>query len=353
MERLEGFIDAPQVPLFFSPVPSGGFRLIEACSPIPFNSVFPVTGGERVFMTAYPRKEECSEEAAEKFHPLLLLPVGPEKEAINAYHQYFNEQEPLFQQFAKLETDNDILAFAGTYGQLKRGVSADMTGENKVFFESLNLWRGEISLVRQFLQILGDFEMSQNLGKYFKFMEGKILFMVHGKKGIAGKNIFLTIKPAETVKDTVYRGMATFLDEKLREAPLTVSHGLGDGKVKSYLTPLSLRGALWLQISQAFFGDGPKEAKVRRCVLTGDYFRVENDAKEKIMWLKKTGPLKGHYYHKDMADRFTEQKRKRDKAAREGKTVKEGRKGATKFLVGFDEFWGTKKDKGGKAIEKE
>ena len=62
------------------------------------------------------------------------------------------------------------------------------------------------------------------------------------------------------------------------------------------------------------------------------------------MWLKKTGPLKGHYYHKDMADRFSEQKRKRNRAAEKGKTVKEGRKGVTKFLVGFDEFWGTKKD---------
>jgi hypothetical protein len=343
MERLEGFIDAPQVPLFFNPVPSGGFRLIEACSPVPFSSIFPVTGGEKVFMTAYPRKEECSEEAAEKFHPLLLLPVGPHREAINGYHSFFNEQEPLFQQFAKLETDNDILAFAGKFGQLKQGVTSKPI-EGRVFLESLNLWKGEISLVRRFLQIFGDFEMGQNLGKYLKYMEGEILFMVHGEKRIAGKNIFLTIKPAETVKDTVYRGMATFLDEKLREAPLTVSHGWGDGKVRSYLTPLSLQGALWLQLSQAFFQDGPTEAKVRRCVLTGDYFRVENDAKEKIMWLKKTGPLKGHYYHKDMADRFTEQKRKRDKAAREGKTVKEGRKGATKFLVGFDEFWGTKKD---------
>lgn len=344
MERLEGFIDAPQVPLFFNPVPSKGFRLIEACSPIPFNSVFPVTGGEKVFMTALPRKEECSEEVAEKFHPLLLLPVGPHKEAINTYHSYFNGEEPLFQQFAKLETDNDILAFAGKYGQLKRGVSADMTGENKVFFESLNLWKGEISLVRQFLQMLGDFEMGQNLGKYFKFMEGKILFMVHGEKRIAGKNIFLTIKPAETVKDTVYRGMATFLDEKMKEAPLTISHGLGGGKVKSYLTPLSLRGALWLQLSQAFFQDGPKEAKVRRCVLTGDYFREKDGTGKRIMWLKKTGPLRGHHYHRNMMDRFYEQKRKRDKAAREGKIVKEGRKGATNFLIGFDDLQGTKKD---------
>lgn len=346
MERLEGFIDAPQVPLFFNPVPSKGFRLIEACSLIPTSWAF---GGEEaqqegeVMLKALPRKGGCSEEVAEKFHPLLLLPVGPHREAINGYHQYFNDTEPLFQQFARLETDGDILGFAGKFGQLKQGVTSKPI-EGKVFLESLNLWKGEISLVRQFLQMLGDFEMGQNLGKYFKFMEGKILFMVHGEKRIAGKNIFLTIKPAETVKDTMYRGMGTFLDEKLREAPLTVSHGWGDGKVKSYLTPLSLQGAIWLQISQAFFGDGPKEAKVRRCVLTGDYFREEDGTGKRIMWLKKTGPLKGHYYHRDMMDRFYEQKRKRDKAAREGRSVKEGRKGATKFLIGFDDLQGTKKD---------
>lgn len=344
MEILEGFTDAPITPKFFNPVPSGGFRLIEACSPIPFNSVFPVTGGERVFLLALPRTEECSEEVAGKFHPLLLLPVGPEKEAINAYHQYFNEQEPLFQQFAKLETDNDILAFAGKYGQLKRGVSADMTGENKVFFESLNLWKGEISLVRQFLKIWGNYEMDQNLEEYLIFRKECVYFMVHGEKNLAGKNITLPLVKTESKRDTVKRGMAKFIDKKMEEAPLTVSHGLGDGKVKSYLTPLSLQGAIWLQISQAFFGDGPKEAKVRRCVLTGDYFREEDGTGKRIMWLKKTGPLKGHYYHRDMMDRFYEQKRKRDKAAREGRSIREGRKGATNFLIGFDDLQGTKKD---------
>lgn len=303
-------------------------------------------------MTALPRKEECSEEAAEKFHPLLLLPVGSHKEAINTFHPYFNGQEPLFQQFAKLETNEDILEFAGRYGQLKQGI-VSTPAEGKTFLESMNLWKGEISLVRQFLKILGDYEMRQNLDKYIKYMEGKILFMVHGGKRIAGENIFLTIKPAETISQTIYRGMATFIDKKMKEAPLTVSHGWGDGKVRAYLTPLSLRGALWLMLSQIFFGDGPKEAKVRRCVLTGGYYREVDGTGKRIMWLKKTGPLKGHYYHRDMADRFTEQKRKRERAAREGKTVKEGRKGATKFLVGFDEFWGTKEAKGGKTTEKE
>lgn len=344
MEILEGFTDAPVTPKFFNPVPSGGFKLIEACSPVPFNSVFPVTGGEKVFLLALPRKEECSEEAAEKFHPLLLLPVGPHKEAINTYHRYFNEQEPLFQQFAKLETDEDILKFAGKYGQLKRGVSADMTGGNKVFLESLIFWKGEISLVRQFLKILGDYEMDQNLEEYLTFMKESVFFMVHGEKNLAGKNITLSLVKAESKRDTVYRGMAKFLDEKMMEAPLTVSHSL-EGKIfKSYLTPLSLQGAIWLQISQVFFGDGPSEEKVRRCVLTGGYFRERDSTGKKIMWLKKTGPLKGHFYHRDMADRFSEQLRKRNKAAKEGKTVKEGRKGATKFLVGYDEFWGKRKD---------
>jgi len=347
MKNLEGYREAPITPSFFNPVPLNGFRLVESCSSIPFSWVL---GGDEVvegegMVRAYPRKEECSEEAAEKFHPLLLLPVGPHREAINTYHSYFNGEEPLFQQFAKLETDEDILKFAGKYGQLKQGI-VSTPAEGKTFLESLNLWKTEISLVRQFLKIWGDFKMNQNLEEYRRFEKDRLVFMVHGKGRLAGKNILLPLLPSESKSQTIYRGMASFIDEKMKEAPLTVSHKYA-GEVtnmKAFLTPLSLQGAIWLQISQAFFGDGPKEEKVRRCVLTGYYFREKDSTGKRIMWLKKTGPLKGHYYHKDMADRFSEQKRKRNRAAEKGKTVKEGRKGVTKFLVGFDEFWGTKKD---------
>lgn len=288
-------------------------------------------------LKALPRKEECSEEVAERRRPLLLMPVGPHREAINTFHSFFNGEEPLFQQFARLGTNESILEFAGKFGQLKQDiVSALFAG--KVYLESLDFWKREISMLRQLLEVWGVYETNKDIDKYLKFEGERVIFLPHGKMLPFVKNIVFPLVPGESKRETLYKCLASFIDIKMKEAPLTVSHGWGDDTLMSYLTPLTLQGAIWLQASQAFFKDGPKEWEVRRCVLTGDFYRVENDAGEKIMWRKKTGPLKGHYYHRAMADRFFEQKRKRNRAAEKGKAVKEGRKGATKFLVGFDDF---------------
>lgn len=348
MEILEGYVDPPITPNFFNPVPSKGFRLIETGSLIPASWF---CGGEGIrkvgiheeecLLRVYPREKECSEEVAEKRRSLLLLPIGSCGRAINTYHPYFNGEEPLFQQFAKLETDESILEFAGRFGQLKNERRTTFPS-GKAYLESLDFWKREISLVRQLLRVWGDYQMDQNIERYLRFGGERVIFLPYGKRlpfDVPFPNSRgLPLVPSESKKETLFRFLAYAIHTKMTEAPLTVSHGWGDGTLRSYLIPLSLQGAIWLQLSQGFFNDGPKEWKVRRCVLTGDFFRVENDAGEKIMWKKKTGPLKGHYYHREMANRFYEQKRKRNQAAEKGKTVKEGRKGATKFLVGFDDF---------------
>lgn len=334
MELLDGFIAAPQEPVFFNQIPVEGFRLIESCSQIPLSSVLKMAGGD-FQMWAYPRPGECSEEAAEKFRPLLLLPIGPDRKIV--CYDFFNGEEPVFQRFANLENDEQILNFAAQFGQLRSGITIDLPGF-KVFLESLNFWKGEISLLRQFLKILGEYEMKSDLAEYLVVRGDKVIFMVHGEGKIAGRNITLPLVRTESKRETVYRGMAQFLDEKMADAPLTVSHRSRGGAFESILMPLNLQGAIWLQLSQAFFGDGPTENRVRRDVLTGKYYRERNSAGEKLMWRRKKEPYMGHYYHWNNMRRFNEQKRKRIAAAVRGEAVKDDRKGRTDFLVEFDEI---------------
>ncbi|MGI6251832.1 MAG: hypothetical protein ACOYJV_00125 [Aminivibrio sp.] len=336
MESLEGFIEAPQESEFFNVIYQGGFELIEAGEQV---STRRILGGKADdTLPVFPFAEDMPLEDAKKIRPMLLLPKGPPASAVNCLHAYFNGEEPLFQQFASLKTDADILSFAGKYGNLRHTVCVQGI-PYRISLEMIATWRQEIAIVRRFLELRGDFEMGKELPMT---VNGRMACLNVRVNEWESRSIRLLVKTPDPRKLIAKALLGAFLDERMAKAPLTVSHKMQDGIYKSLLTPLSLLGAVWLQLSQSFFGDGPAEEIVRRCVLTGIYCRERNSAGEKIMWRKKTGPYKGHHYHRDMLRRFSEQKRKRDRAAREGKTVKEGRKGATTFLVGFDEWWGEK-----------
>ncbi|MGI6784144.1 MAG: hypothetical protein ACOX5A_07930 [Aminivibrio sp.] len=269
-----------------------------------------------------------------------MLPQGPYQEAKNVYHRAFDEDyKPLFQRFAGLEDEGEILEFANIFGQLRQEARTDLTeGRGKTYLEPLSFWESEIETMRSLLAAWGAYEVDKDIDSWVRFRHGRVFFGTF--KGS------LPIVTSESKRETLFRCIAIFIDEKLKDCPLIVSHGWGTGIVRSYLEPLSLQGALWLQLSQAFFNDGPKEEVVRRDVLTGDYYRERDANGKKVMRKKTTGPYKGHCYHRDIADRFYEQKRKRDRAAEEGRVVKESRRGRTEFLVGFDEFSDEKRRKG-------
>ncbi|NLW61364.1 MAG: hypothetical protein GX056_03015, partial [Synergistaceae bacterium] len=271
---------------------------------------------------------------------LLLLPVGKVDHLINVYHKYSNlDGVPLFTQFSKLDTNEDILQFAANYGQLIKGVKYDNCGQ--VFLEPLQLWKNEISLVKQALTIWSSLDAGEPVHQYLKphVEKDKILFII-SKDDNASRIVSLKAIQNESKAVTVKRGLAQFIDQKMLEYPATVAHATEERKVRgkgtvkipyrSFIRPTSLISAIWLQISQSFFKDAEKDIIARRCFLTGDFFA------ESAMRQRNAEPFRGQFYSIRGMRNFQRQKNRRIEAAAEGKEVKPDRKGVMQFLVDFD-----------------
>ena len=332
------YLDPPRANLFFNPVPSKGFKLVKIGSEVSISDVQPISGDASGWnLIAMEREKDYSQEEAKKFNSLLLLPVGRIDHGINVYHKYSNlDGIPLFTQFSKLETDEDILRFAANYGQLINGVKFDNCGQ--VFLEPLQLWKNEISLVKQALTIWSSLEAREPVHQYLKPEGDKVLFFISGKN--ASRTVILKSIQNEQKRETVKRGLAQFIDQKMLEYPATVAHATEERKIRggetviipyrSFLRPTSLISAIWLQISQSFFRDAERDIIARRCFLTGDFFA------ESAMRQRNAEPFKGQYYSIRGMRNFQRQKNRRIEAAAEGKEVKPDRKGVMQFLVDFD-----------------
>ena len=335
--------DPPRANLFFNPVPSKGFRLVKIGSEVSISDVQPISGDAPGWnLIAMERGKDHTQEEAKKFNTLLLMPVGKVDHLINIYHRYSNlDGIPLFTQFSKLNTDEDILQFASTYGQLKDGVKADIFS-GQVFLEPLHFWKNELSLVKQSLTIWSSLDAGEPIHQYLKphVEKDKVLFLISGD--YASCTVPLKAIQSETKRETVKRGLAQFIDQKMYEYPATVAHATEERKIRggetviipyrSFLRPTSLISAIWLQISQSFFRDGEKDIIARRCFLTGDFFA------ESAMRQRNAGQYKGQYYSIRGMRNFDRQKNRRIKAGLEGKEVKPDRKGAMQFLVDFDDI---------------
>lgn len=331
MER-NFYIDEPRANLFFNPVPAGGFNLVESGAQVTIpglaqSAIAAVRGGDYTSEELRRRKVN------------LLLPVGKVVHEMNVFHEYSNlDGVPLFRQFVELETKEDILEFAGRYGQLIPGVKADHTGQ--VFLEPLHLWQSEISLVRETVKIWNDLEAGEPVYQYLKPIEGdRFIFSVQGET--ASRNLKLLAVLSESKAEAVQRGLSRLIDEKMLEFPATIAHGVGEeivrgGKTvpvkKGFIRPTSLISAIWLQVSQSFFMDGYRDVIVRRCFLTGDFFM------QKDMRRCQNGPFAGQWYSKIAKRNFDRQKNRRIKAAINGKEVKPNRKNTMRFLVDFDDI---------------
>ena len=340
MEDFQVYQDPPRANMFFSQVPSGGFRLVKIGSEVSISDVQPISGDAPGWnLIAMERGKDYSQEEARKLNSLLLLPVGRIDHQINIYHEYSNlDGIPLFTQFSKLDTDEDILQFAANYGQLINGVKFDNCGQ--LFLEPLQLWKNEISLVKQALTIWSSLDAAHPVDQFIKphIEKDKVLFLVSGD--CASCTVPLKAIQSETKRETVKRGLAQFLDQKMYEYPATVAHATEERKIRggetviipyrSFLRPTSLISAIWLQISQSFFKDGERDIIARRCFLTGDFFA------ESAMRQRNAEPFKGQYYSIRGMRNFQRQKNRRIEAAAEGKEVKPDRKGVMQFLVDFD-----------------
>ena len=356
MEDYQVYQDPPRANLFFNPVPSGGFRLVSFGDMIPIDEVDSPFPGKLpgCYVVAVEEGKRYTKKFAEmlkvkpslqEFNTPLLLPVGRIDHEINVYHKYSNlDGIPLFTQFSKLETDDDILRFASIFGHLKKQKKTlNVNFDNRDYFaeyvlEPLQLWKNEISLVKQALTIWSSLEAREPVHQYLKPEGDKVLFFISGEN--SGKRVTLKAIQNESKTETVKRGLAQFIDQKMLEYPATVAHGVEERKIRggetvkipysSFIRPTSLISAIWLQISQSFFKDAEKDIIARRCFLTGDFFA------ESAMRQRNAEPFKGQYYSIRGMRNFQRQKNRRIEAAAEGKEVKPDRKGVMQFLVDFD-----------------
>ena len=188
------------------------------------------------------------------------------------------------------------------------------------------------------MSIWSSLEAREPVHQYLKPEGDKVLFFISGEN--SGKRVTLKAIQNESKTETVKRGLAQFIDQKMLEYPATVAHATEERKIRggetviipysSFIRPTSLISAIWLQISQSFFKDGERDIIARRCFLTGDFFA------ESAMRQRNAEPFKGQYYSIRGMRNFQRQKNRRIEAAAEGKEVKPDRKGAMQFLVDFD-----------------
>lgn len=311
--EFDGYLDPPVEAVFFNAVPERGFKIVER------GAIIPAPEGGNLNVEAIPRAGERGKK--------LLLPVGGFTSARNCY---FEKDSPLFQRFADLKSEADIVSFASKYGQLCDS-SLSWNGET-IWLESLTTWETEISLMYFIMGVISDFEAKKDVGRYIERRGEEVVFPLRwahqGKTTAVPSMRFI---PSEEKRNTLYRGLVRFFNLKLGECPLIAVHSIREDyskdPIRSFLEPLSLKGAVWLQFSQSFFRDGPNDIMARRDFLTGRYYP------ESELSLRTAGPHKGQMYHPAMKRRFYSQKHTRIEAVQEGKTVKQYRKGKTEFIV--------------------
>ena len=309
LEQEDIYLDAPNIGYFYVEKPEAGFRLVKHGEKVPFEEfiAFRLPGAELIGTIKKAPFTALSRDKKEK--GMLLLPQG--NHLVGHWLSFFEDKEagkyrgnkpkltPIFEAFRKLKSEDEILNFASRYGEFRPRGEAQYTlslVDDQVWCESLNLWKKEIADVNNVVTL----------------WEG----------GTEGKEL------------------AKLINEKLREYPSQQEYGTDEqGKAFPVLRSHSLGAAIWLQLAQSIFKDGPNERIARRSFRSGEYYA------QQCLTKKRTGEYAGLYYHPREKQNFYRQNYTRKKAAQEGKTVKEGRKGKTTFITPFpSEEKRTKKD---------
>lgn len=328
MDFSERYFEPPVRPAYIALKYAQGFRFIDTGFPVSMGDIFPAGNfsirGDILFRSI-PREYAGSPEVAEKIRPRLFLPVGNQLRTVDAYTPFVADDVILYQRFAGLNGDDDILDFACQYGLLcGNGIQYDYE-HSVILLESVNTWRAEISAVRTLLRVWAEHTVRKPVEEYLHYPTRDTVQLVLG-----GETVSLPFILSESKRDTVYRGMAHFIDRKNSDCSLSVCHVQDGERFRSYLVPKDLRGAIWLQISQSFFRDGPSEVMGRLCYRSGKFFP------ESCMSKRTKGPYAGLYYNRREKNKGDQRKHKRKKAAEAGRTVKAERKGREDFFV--DDF---------------
>jgi len=255
----------------------------------------------------------------------LLCPAG---EALKVRKSYFDiDKVPLFQEFANLKTEDEIVEFANKYGTLQGKTSILVSLSTKsgvVYLESVSDWACEINLVRTALKLIEIYENS-SWGSDLKVIEA-------GKGGglynIEGTSFCVEGPPPKPgVDEGVFRLLLVrFFNGQLREHQSYPGYGFDSaGHFTSAIYPTSLASAIWLQLAQSFFGDAPNERMAKRCVACGQWGKKDDMRK------RRKGEYKGKYYHKECYEPFKKRNQRERKAEQEGRPLKKRRR--KQFLI--------------------
>jgi len=347
----EIFLDAPNRGFFFNPVPSEGFELVSGRDEIPDASSFfrmdwppfLMSGGVNILFPEHLFEKvqngsgiALPHEVGEKIGTLveeiprktLLFPKGEVKGERNAFFE--EDKEPLFQKFANLKTKEEIQSFAGEYGCLykKPEWQQDKEGKTIFFLESVETWKREIDALNIALQAVIIFEAGQIPKFRFEPDNANQYIYIRPALKSGGTSTVLFAAYLEGIpEEKIFKiAVARLFNKKLQENPSVPAYRIGKaGQIEPFFHPQSLAAAIWLQLAQSFFKDGPADQIAKRCHICGKWGKAYKEWDDTItldtdIWgQRRKGPYAGLYYHKlcDKAERMREYRER--KAAEEGR----------------------------------
>jgi len=336
----EEFLEALGEGCYSAIVPSEGFKLINAGEPLETMPLF----GNRLQMAlkitlplqkggfvALPFNKEGHdlEEAIKDVQGKeikLLCPVG---ELLSVKRDFFDGDVPLFQQFANLADEDEMLDFASRHGSLYSKITVlESLSPNggAVYLESISDWYDEINLVKTALKLIEIYE-NRSWAKDLKVIESGVVGALYGIEGTSFCVEGPPPKATGKVDEAIFRLLLVmFFNDKLRRHQTTVGYGLDRaGGFISAIYPSSLASAIWLQLAQSFFGDAPNERMAKRCFICGQY------GNKASMRKRSKGEFKGRYYHISCYAIFKQQKYRERTAKKEKRTFRGRRR--KQFLV--------------------
>lgn len=308
------FVEFSNEPIFHCHIPELGFRLIQVGEDISLKEF------EKDKFETYKAVSRQDKKDHATFKGSLLMPLSPR---LKGKRLSPPGKDPLFQRFADLVSEEEILIFANEYGALDLGYYPQVTGEGTVKLESLAFWKKEILEMKGVIEAVGCFENRGPVEKFIYGLQGpspdrsNLSFYPFRddkydelKKQIG--NIFplrtragLCLPKNEPLHFALLRGIAAFCSLKLRLHQCNPAYGiLSGGRPIAYIKPRTLAAALWLEFAQSFFKDGPEHKIARRCFHCGRY-GLEG------MHQRKKEPNAGLWYHETCKCAFYNRKRRR------------------------------------------
>lgn len=338
------FLTPTGLPYFWDKRPQEGFYLIPAGEKVLIERMFSDKANDirwrEGFYLTVPIGAQNNTQA--NMRPLLLMPNSYKTEEIS-----FNikESEPLFQTFANLKTDEDILAFANKYGNLtERDLYHDSDQDKQiVWLEGLDLWKRESAHMRKIIEAVGYFEyefrkpihplviLSGYSGDFEKKDDGNYRSSTYRfcldvseelQEGITDQQECVYWRINERSKkdreNNLYRGIVEMCNKKIHHYGCEPIYRVYKDQARPYLAPKNLAAAIWLDFAQTFCKDKPedKETLPRLCFKCGKYDDPNEGNMHQIK--KSSSPYRELWYHERCYRNQIMRKRRAEEAKRRG-----------------------------------